>query len=196
MEAREKIFQAADRLFSINGFDATTTREIAEASNTNKALIHYHFKSKRGLFQAILDRYFDNLSETLQRVLFKNGATGDRLAAVIEAYVDFLAKNRSYALIVQREIAGGTGRERIMEHMIHNFQMIITALRDAYPESDYRNIDAEQLLISFYGMIVTYFTYSGVIERMLKSDPLSQANLAKRKEHLLMMAQAVLKAAG
>ncbi len=38
-EARQRILAAADELFGEQGFDATTTRQIAERSGANKALM-------------------------------------------------------------------------------------------------------------------------------------------------------------
>ena len=55
--ARDQILEAADHLFGEYGFDATATRHIAERCGVNKALIHYHFSNKQGLFEAVLDRY-------------------------------------------------------------------------------------------------------------------------------------------
>jgi AcrR family transcriptional regulator len=52
-DTKEKILQAADELFGRLGYDAATTREIAERCQVNKALIHYHFKNKEGLLASV-----------------------------------------------------------------------------------------------------------------------------------------------
>ena len=61
--------KAADKLFGDVGYDAATTREIAELSGVNKALIHYHFKSKEALFENVLDWYYENLGNALKKAL-------------------------------------------------------------------------------------------------------------------------------
>lgn len=54
-ETRERILQAAAVKFSLKGYDATGTREIAEAAGANLALVNRYFGSKAGLFrEAIL----------------------------------------------------------------------------------------------------------------------------------------------
>ena len=87
MKARERILKAADRVFGEMGFDAATVRRIAEISKKNKALIHYHFDSKEGLFESVLDHYFEELSDDLHRALMidapltvrlTKGGDGDR----------------------------------------------------------------------------------------------------------------------
>jgi AcrR family transcriptional regulator len=53
-DRRLRIMQAALLLFSEKGFDATTTREIAQASGVSEAMIFRHFQSKDELYAAIL----------------------------------------------------------------------------------------------------------------------------------------------
>lgn len=52
---REALTRAAIELFGRQGFDATSTRAIAEAADTNQALIGYHFGGKSGLYLAALE---------------------------------------------------------------------------------------------------------------------------------------------
>lgn len=50
---REAIVQAAAPLFADKGFDAVTTREVAEAAGVSEALLYRHFESKAALYEAI-----------------------------------------------------------------------------------------------------------------------------------------------
>ncbi|HPQ69049.1 MAG TPA: TetR/AcrR family transcriptional regulator [bacterium] len=194
MTAKEKILQAADQLFGEVGFDATSTREIAELSGVNKALIHYHFKSKEALLEHLLDAYYDDLTDTLRNCLSAEGTLRDNLLVLLDVYMDFLAKNRNFSRIVQREAAGGKMMDRVVANMTPILAMGLAQLRDAYPGTRRGAMNAEQLLVSFYGMIVGYFTYSGVIRHMLSSDPMSKTNMRARKKHLRALADIVLAA--
>ncbi len=50
----EKIKEAARRVFTQKGYAATRTRDIAEESGLNLALINYYFRSKEKLFDIIM----------------------------------------------------------------------------------------------------------------------------------------------
>lgn len=50
---REAIVRAAAPLFAAKGFDAVTTREIAEAAQVSEALLYRHFAGKADLYVAI-----------------------------------------------------------------------------------------------------------------------------------------------
>jgi AcrR family transcriptional regulator len=54
-DRRAAIVQAAIKLFSERGFRGTTTRALAEAVGVTEPVLYEHFKSKRDLFEAIID---------------------------------------------------------------------------------------------------------------------------------------------
>ena len=192
MGAREQILNAADQLFGKTGFDATTTREIAELSGVNKALIHYHFKSKEGLFESVLDSYYQRLNELLLKELQRDLPMRGRMWRIIDVYVDFLADNINFSRIVQHESSCGPRVGRISDHLLPVFKAGVEAVEHAYPQMKEGTMAAHHLILSFYGMIVSWFTYSGVIEGLVGEDPLSQKELSERKMHLKAMLDVVL----
>jgi AcrR family transcriptional regulator len=56
-ETRARIQEVALELFTEQGYDKTSLREIAERLAVTKAALYYHFKSKEDIFRAILDDY-------------------------------------------------------------------------------------------------------------------------------------------
>lgn len=187
METREKIIQAADQLFGQVGYDAASTREIAELCGVNKALIHYHFKSKEALLEIILDRYYDKLITMIGESLLGDGSLMDKMKRTADAYMDFLSENRNFARTVQREASGGKHVDRIQRHMVPIFELGMEAIQREHPSTSSGDLAASQLLTSIYGMIVSYFTYSDVLRYLLGNDPLSRRELNKRKRHLYRM---------
>ncbi len=186
-ESRVNILNAADDLFGRLGFDAASTREIAACCGVNKALIHYHFQTKDDLFNAVLDRYYQQLEQVLREALIAEGPLLKRMGTTLDVYVDFLADNPNFSRIVQREASGGKRLDRIVTRMTGIFEMGVELLREEYPVTRGGDLAAPQVLVSFYGMVVSYFTYSPVLEGLLGSSPLSPQNLERRKRHLHRM---------
>src|SRR6195256_6647075 len=54
---REAILCAAEELFSTNGFNAVSVRDIAQAAGANPGSVTYHFKTKDGLLLEIYNRH-------------------------------------------------------------------------------------------------------------------------------------------
>lgn len=186
--------KAADRVFGEMGFDAATVRKIAEVSKTNKALIHYHFGSKEGLFEGVLDRYFEELSKGLQGALISDGPLSDRMTRVFDRYLEFLERNRNFVPIVHRELNGGKQMPRVIAHMIPLFRIVLQGIRETYPKTRAGDLSAEHLLVSGYGMIITYFTCGGIVEKLIGGDPMSSQNLQNRKKHLYRMFEIIIRA--
>lgn len=192
MKAREKILVAADTLFGEVGFDAASTREIAELSGVNKALIHYHFKNKEALLLSVLDQYYESLTEVINVSLLVKGDARRRILNLIDVYFDFLSRNTNFCRIIQHEATGGTNMSRIRDRTIPIFLTGVGFMEKEFPKTKAGSLAARQLLVSVYGMIITYFTYSDVIKDLLGDDPLSKKNLKARKEHLVRMAEIIL----
>jgi AcrR family transcriptional regulator len=55
-ESLEQILDAAEYLFSKHGLDGVTLRDVAQRVGIHTTLLHYYFKDKRNLFEAVFAR--------------------------------------------------------------------------------------------------------------------------------------------
>lgn len=55
-----KLLQAAAAIFSVHGFSAATTRQIAKRAGVNESLIARYFESKQGLLIELLSRFIES----------------------------------------------------------------------------------------------------------------------------------------
>ena len=83
IDTKERILDAAERLFAENGYAATSLRRIMNDAGANVASVHYYFRSKESLLEAVLVRRAtaanrDRL-ELLER--FEREAAPERLSA-------------------------------------------------------------------------------------------------------------------
>ena len=60
---RERLLNAAERLFADRGYEATSVRAIVAKARVNQAAINYHFAGKEGLYREILRIGFRALTE-------------------------------------------------------------------------------------------------------------------------------------
>jgi len=101
----EKIKEAARRVFTRKGYAATRTRDIAEESGYNLALINYYFRSKEKLFDIIM---LDNLHLFIHSVMaiVNDPATTlqEKIEILISHYIDMLIKNPDIPIFVLSEI--------------------------------------------------------------------------------------------
>lgn len=73
---REKILDAAEKLFGEKGFDAVSLREITETAGVTLALAHYHFQTKDNIFAQAVARRAGILADLRRDSLAALHATG------------------------------------------------------------------------------------------------------------------------
>src|SRR5918999_3161095 len=87
-DTRQRILAAAGEEFGDHGFAATTVDRIARRARVNKAMIHYHFPSKRVLYTTILREHFTPIVERLAAIRTGPGTPAEQLDRLIETLVN------------------------------------------------------------------------------------------------------------
>lgn len=103
---REAILSAAELLFSTNGFNAASIRDIAQEAGANPGSVTYHFKSKDGLLLEIYKRHCGPMNKRRIELLVAANRIRDlhnRLEAIVRAYVQ-------PAFLSSSDFAGGGAR--------------------------------------------------------------------------------------
>ena len=90
MGKKQDLLTAAVKLFSQQGFDATTTLEIAEAANVTEPVIYYHFKNKDGLFTHILVSIFAEYFARLDKLENNTSTQFEKIENLIELHFRFV----------------------------------------------------------------------------------------------------------
>ncbi len=92
VDTKERILNAAERLFGEHGFAGTSLRAITKEAGVNLAAIHYHFGSKEALLLAALDRYAAPVNQQrLQLLQEAEDAVGEDLPSVERILEIFVA---------------------------------------------------------------------------------------------------------
>ncbi|MEU0807932.1 TetR/AcrR family transcriptional regulator [Streptomyces sp. NPDC005970] len=81
---RDRLLDAAERLFGEHGFAATSLRTVTVAAEANVAAVNYHFGSKEGLLRAVVERAMAEVNGERLRLLEELGAAGDGRPGVAE----------------------------------------------------------------------------------------------------------------
>jgi AcrR family transcriptional regulator len=84
---REEIIKAAAHVFRDRGVEAATLRDIAEATDTDRATLYYYVGSKEELLQEIVRQALGQDIATAQAVKRSRASTKEKIAALIEAMV-------------------------------------------------------------------------------------------------------------
>ncbi len=157
-DTKERILAAAERMFSRQGYAASSLRSIIADAGVNLAAVHYHFGSKEELLRAVVHRRVGPVNEERLRLLdeYERAARGKRLPVrkVLEAFLApaiRLSREPDGAAMV-RMVARLYIEDALGELAQHEFGEVIerfnAALRRSLPELPER----ELLLRTYLGM--------------------------------------------
>jgi AcrR family transcriptional regulator len=172
MSTKNKILDAAEKLFAIQGFNGTSLREITSQAEVNLAAVNYHFGSKKELIKSVMSRYMNELSPRLESALVEICEQDElNLLEVFSAFIDPLLslnefKENGTSNFLQLLGRGYTDSQGFLRWflttqypgVINNF---VKAVQKAYPE-----LTAEEM---FWRL---HFTMGTVVFTMSSSDAL------------------------
>ncbi len=110
LAARERLMKAGATLFAEKGYGGASVREICSTAGTSMNMIHHYFGSKRGLYDAIFDRFAEEVFQGPIRAVQR----GPRSRADFESRFDLFVEETLDAIIRERQLYALASREEVV----------------------------------------------------------------------------------
>lgn len=170
---RERILDAAEKLFAQKGFHETAMDEIVQAAKVSKGGVYFHFPSKEALFFALLDKLAEALQQEVQQEIARRRGAVNKIQGALEVVLRTLSGKRQLAQILLRQGYGlGPAFERKRLEIYSRFARLIQKYLDqAVAEGSIPSINTEITAYAWLGAInelVLRWIYTG------KPDPLAE----------------------
>ena len=137
VDTKSRILDSAEKLFGMNGFDATSLRDITTAADVNLAAINYHFQSKDSLIDAIVARRIQPVNK--KRLEFLEAAgSNPTVEEILSAFMAPLMQIKADAVVpLMGRILSNP--ELFVERVFHKHlapvsQRFVEALSKALPD--------------------------------------------------------------
>ncbi len=185
----EKILHAAEEVFQQKGFDGARMQEIADHASINKGLLHYYFKTKHKLFEAIFKKSFNQIMFNIEGVVASEASLFDKLELFVDEYISLLLKNPSLPRFVFNEI--NTNADAFIEvyfkdKLIQNISALVRTVQKEVEEKRIKPIDPRQFLMNLMAMCVFPFLARPLLQVVLKQDNQQFTQLIQeRKKHIV-----------
>ncbi|GAB4296719.1 MAG: hypothetical protein Kow0090_11870 [Myxococcota bacterium] len=96
---RERILNAASRLFARKGYSGTGIREIAKEAGVNIAMINYYFGSKPKLLEAIVEEFFENYGGLMGNLFEKDIPPNEMFRLGVKNIFAYFKENPERAIV-------------------------------------------------------------------------------------------------
>lgn len=103
-QTEEKIFEAAREVFIRKGKDGARMKEIAELAGINKALLHYYFRTKERLFDAVFEQIAEVMLGKLAPVFDEKLNLEEKVRFFFREHITFLQQNPLLPAFILNEV--------------------------------------------------------------------------------------------
>lgn len=105
LTTEQKIREAAAKVFQQKGYAATRTRDIAEEAGLNLALINYYYRSKKNLFDIIMEDKLADFFKSFLPLLFEDDKSSEeKIKMIASNYIKLLLENPDLPIFVLNAI--------------------------------------------------------------------------------------------
>lgn len=92
-ETEDRILDAANAVFLRRGTAGARMQEIADEAGVNKALLHYYFRSKDKLAEAVFQRAARELFPVILRTIVSDAPIEEKVERVVQHELEILSRN-------------------------------------------------------------------------------------------------------
>jgi AcrR family transcriptional regulator len=89
----DSILEAAKNVFQAKGMDGARMQEIADKAGINKAMLHYYYRNKQLLFEAVFNNAFSMLAPQLNAILNDETSIEEKVKNFTFNYISFISKH-------------------------------------------------------------------------------------------------------
>ncbi len=150
----QRIFDAALEVFARKGRDGARMQEIADHAEINRALLHYYFRSKSQLYEAVFAHGFKQFISGLSQSLRAEQSFEDALRTFVHGYMDYIHGHQDMARLMLNEcLCGGPILETYLSAAMTKRDefpglMMEDRIRASSAAGEIRDVDPEHTMLT------------------------------------------------
>jgi AcrR family transcriptional regulator len=167
-DSEKAILDAATLLFLEKGYASTSTTEIAKEAGCNQALVHYYFRTKERLFEAVFAEKFQSFATSILEINQEEISFEEKLRLKIESHFDMLTKNPKLPLLIAYEMNTNPGRLESMKQKLGDLPSLVFSgfqheLDEEYQKGNIRKTKVIDLIFNILALNISVFIIGPVV---------------------------------
>jgi len=183
----DAILQAATKLFLEKGFASTSTTEIAKEAGCNQALVHYYYRTKDRLFDAIFEKKMKYFMTSLLHISSKDIPFEEKLSKKIETHFDAISEDPKFPILFFHELNTNSKRLETLRTMLGELPQTVVSqfqneLQAEIDKGNVRQMSIFDLLITIISLNIIVFIGEPIFKMMTKISDEEYLNLIERRK--------------
>lgn len=186
-KTEDHILNAAEKVFQRKGMDGARMQEIANEAGINKAMLHYYYRSKRFLFEAVFTKAFSLIAPEINRVVNEDTDLFQKIKNFTHSYIDFIQKHPYLPNFIIQELNRDSEFINVLQAKkgFPDFRNFQAQVEKEVQEGNIRPIKGEQLFIHLLSLNIFPFLAAPLLQGFLRIDNKAYKNLMEeRKEEI------------
>ena len=166
----EKIFEAATDVFVEKGLDGARMQDIADHAGINKALLHYYFRTKDKLFNAVFEMIAKKIFKKFAPVFDETLTLEEKIRFFFKEHISFLQANPRLPGFLLNEVNRNPARiKKLLDNVDFNnlWMQLYNQHKDELQKYNISQETLPQIMISMAAMSVFPFAARGILEGVL-----------------------------
>jgi TetR/AcrR family transcriptional regulator len=168
MTTEEKIFETAKIVFQKKGFAGARMQEIADEAGINKAMLHYCFKNKQSLFEAVFMKAFSQLAPQVNLIFSSNESIFNKIRQFTNSYITFVNEHPFLPQFIIQEM--NNNPEFVIQFLNNanrpNPSLMIAQIEKEIAAGIIKPMPPKQLLMDIFSLTVFPFAAQTMVKGM------------------------------
>ncbi len=184
ISTEERILNAAEQIFENKGMSGARMQEIADEAKINKSLLHYYYRSKQLLFEAVFKKAFNKLAPQISIVLDSDQSICEKIENFSNNYTSFMLKHPYLPNFILQELNRNPKfvNELISLGNFPNIKKFEMQIETAIAEGKIRPIAAEQLFINILALNIFPFIGAPLIKGFINASDKEYKEILKKRK--------------
>lgn len=163
-----RIVEAARRMFVEHGYQKTSMSEIAVAAGINRPTLHYYFRTKDKMFDAVFTQLIQAFMPRIELITAEEISLGEKIEKITDEYIDVYRVNPHLPRFILGEMQRDPDHLLTVAKKLHIDLLLAAVQRMLDVEADRgnaRRVPARLTLMTFFGQLTFPFLAQNVVMR-------------------------------
>ncbi|MDA3955532.1 TetR/AcrR family transcriptional regulator [Oceanispirochaeta sp.] len=190
-QMEQLIIESAEDLFMEKGSASTSTTEIAKKAGCNQTLVHYYFRTKEKLFQAIFERKIKAFLTVFEDIGNMDLPFEEKLKRIIDNHFELISVNSRLPFFILNEMTTNPSRIGILKEkfapMATNvYSRLDSDMKKAIQEGKIRKMETLELFITILSLNISVFLLHPILKEVLdlKKEKFREYARKRKKQNI------------